>query len=181
VLIPPQAAPFNTNTGASLQGSTAIGGYASWSMAVEPGCASGYRYLYQQYTGGTYASGCSTTTTPSQYRNMRLYYQCGPAGSAPSLAYVQESPACNVSAAMSGGRLVILGLPVLLTDTVHTRVSSHRRQYELILTVDCSTNPAGNGTLCQPAVSRVALRRLRWSNTACSKHQNSAAHLCHLP
>jgi hypothetical protein len=99
---PRQVFPYSTNASANFQGKDAegvtnsVGAYASWTTVPEPGCASGYRYLYQLYTGGTYGSGCSTSTTPSQYRNLQLYYQCGVQGLAPSLSFVQESPACNV-------------------------------------------------------------------------------------
>jgi hypothetical protein len=91
-----QITPFSTNN-VNIQGTnTLVGNYVGWTTIVEPGCASGWRYFSQSYTGGTYASGCGTSNGD---RSAVIYYQCGPAGTVASLQIIQESPACNVGVA----------------------------------------------------------------------------------
>jgi hypothetical protein len=157
-----QITPFSTDN-ANLQGTSYyVGNYVAWMTTVEPGCVSGYRYMYQTYTGGTYSSGCATSNGD---RSSAIYYQCGPAGTVASLAFIQESPACNVSP-----RAVQFVAPrqnparIAETELLVPRSNARPLQYEFVLTLDCSSNTAAPGTLCLPVVS--ALSRVRVAGCA---------------
>ena len=83
-----------TALGTAYQGGTSIGYFAKLSTALDPLCISGTRYYQLGYVYGVYASGCSATTTPPNFRNAAITMECNVTGPV-AMTYVTESPACN--------------------------------------------------------------------------------------
>ena len=98
----------------------ACGSFAGWTLASDPGCASGQRYASQLYTRGDYSYSCSTAVASARTRTTRVAVACMPTG-----------------AANGSVRALLLGV-----------AEPYACVYDMSLQLDCSANGWAPGTLC---------------------------------